>query len=413
TRLLATQLRYAARCEPEPPPEVVACAAHRALAREVAGRGAVLLRNATRDGTPVLPLSAGALTSVAVLGHRAEQDNIGDHGSSRVHPPAIVSILDGLRERLGTRVRHVAGDDAEPARTADAAVVVVGLGPEDEGEALAAMDADAIQVFGGITRWRPVATVLSKVMAAASRRAGIVGGDRRDLRLPARDVALIQAVTAVNPRTVVVVIGGGTIVVDPWDTAAGAVLFAWYPGMEGGRAIADVLLGDVEPGGRLPVAIPHRQADLPAVDWRARRVAYPRWWGQRALDRAGTAAAYPLGFGLGYTTFALADLHVGPVAGERFPVHVSATNTGTRGGRHVIQVYARLPGHERTVRALVGFASVEAGAGETVQATVDCTTRPVQRWTGAGFTVDTQTVTVEAGAYSGDPAALAGTVTLP
>src|SRR4051812_3429476 len=149
------------------------------------------------------------------------------------------------------------------------------------------MDAEAVQVFGGITRWRPVAAALSKVMAAASRRAGIVGGDRRDLQLPAEDVALIHAVTAVNPRTVVLVGGGGTIVVDPWDAAAGAVLLAWYPGMGGGGGIADVLLGDAEPGGRLPLAIPHRATDLPTVDWRARRGAFPRWWGQRALDRAG------------------------------------------------------------------------------------------------------------------------------
>jgi beta-glucosidase len=406
TRLLATQLRYAARAEPAPSPGVVACDEHRALARETAARGAVLLRNATVDGGPVLPLSAGALENVAVLGRLADQENLGDHGSSLVHPPAVASVLDGLRERLGPRVRQVAADDVESARTADAAVVVVGLGPHDEGEALAAMDADAIRVFGGITRLRPVAGALSRMMAAASRRAGIVGGDRRDLRLPAEDVALIRAVTAVNPRTVVVVIGGGTIVVDPWDAAAGAVLLAWYPGMEGGRAIAGVLLGDAEPGGRLPVAIPRRATDLPTVDWRARRVTYPRWWGQRALDRAGVAAAYPLGFGLGYTTFALADLTVGPVTGESFPVGVTVTNTGDRTGRHVVQVYARPAGPQPAVRALVGFASVEVAPGQAVPVTIECSTRPLQRWTEAGFTAVAGTVTVEAGGYSGDPAAL-------
>jgi beta-glucosidase len=402
TRLLATQIRYAVRAEPAPTPGVVACAEHRALAREAAARGAVLLRNATVDGRPVLPVSAGTVTSVAVLGPLAARDNLGDHGSSRVHPPEVVSIVDGLRERLGTRVRHVTGDDLEPVRGADLAVVVVGLGPDDEGEALAAMDADAVQVFGGITRWRPVAAVLSKVMAAASRRAGIVGGDRRDLCLSASDVALIRAVAAVNPRTVVVVIGGGTIVVDPWDSAVGAVLLAWYPGMEGGRALADVLLGDAEPGGRLPVAIPHRGADLPAVDWRARRVAYPRWWGQRALDRAGVGAAYPLGFGLGYTTFTLAGLTVGPVVGESFEVGLTVTNTGARGGRHVVQVYAR----QGPVRVLAGFVPVEVAAGDTVPVTVECSTRPLQRWTGKGFALDDEALQVEAGSYSGDPAAL-------
>jgi beta-glucosidase len=412
TRLLATQLRYAVRAEAVPPPDVVACAEHRALAREAAARGAVLLRNAVVDGGPVLPLAAGSLASVAVLGRLADRENIGDNGSSQVHPPAVATVLEGLRERLGARVRHLTADDAGSAGAADAAVVVVGLGPHDEGEALAAMDADAVQVFGGITRWRPLAALLSKVMAAASRRAGIVGGDRRDLGLPAEDVALVRAVTAANPRTVVVVVGGGTIVVDPWDAGAGAVLLVWYPGMEGGRAIADVLLGEAEPGGRLPVAIPHRRTDLPTVDWRARRVAYPRWWGQRALDRAGVAAAYPLGFGLGYTTFALAELTVGPVVGERFPVGVTVTNTGARAGRQVVQVYAHLPGQDRPVRTLVGFAAVEVGAGRTVPVAVECTTRPLQRWTGAGLATATGPVTIEAGAYSGDPAAASGTLVL-
>lgn len=415
-RLLATQLRYAARAEPDPAPGVVASGAHLALAREAAARGAVLLRNASVDGSAVLPLAAESLAGVAVFGRLADGDNLGDHGSSRVHPPAVVTVLDGLRERLGPRVRHVTADDVGAARAADVAVVVVGLGPHDEGEALAAMDPEAVQVFGGVTRWRPVAVALSKVIAAASRRAGIVGGDRRDLRLPAADVALVEAVIAANPRTVVVVVGGGTIVLDPWDAAAGAVLLAWYPGMEGGRAIADVLLGDAEPGGRLPVAIPRRATDLPAVDWRARRVAYPRWWGQLALDRAGVDAAYPLGFGLGYATFAAADLTVGPVVGERFPVGVTVTNTGARAGRHVVQVYAHLPGGEqggRPVRTLLGFASVEVGAGRTVPVLVECTTRPLQRWTGTGFAPAGGTVTVEAGAHSGDPAALVGTVALP
>ena len=87
---------------------------------------------------------------------------------------------------------------------------------------------------------------------------------------------------------------------DPWDAEAAAVLLAWYPGMEGGHAIADVLLGDAEPAGRLPMAVPHRQSDLPQVDWGADTVTCGRWWGQRKLDREGARAAYPLGFGVGY-----------------------------------------------------------------------------------------------------------------
>lgn len=129
--------------------------------------------------------------------------------------------------------------------------------------------------------------------------------------------------------------------------------------MEGGRALADVLLGDAEPAGRLPVATPHRPQDLPLVDWDARTVTYGRWWGQRKLDHEGIDAAYPFGFGLGYTTFALSDFQVGSVDGERFSATVRVTNAGARTGRHVVQLYAVQSGDSgRPVRHLVGFQSV-------------------------------------------------------
>jgi beta-glucosidase len=217
-------------------------------------------------------------------------------------------------------------------------------------------------------------------------------------------------VAAVNRRTIVVLIGGGTLVLDPWDAEVAAILYAWYPGMEGGRAVADLLLGDAEPGGRLPLALPHTQADLATVDWRARRVTYGRWWGQRMLDRDGVHAAYPLGFGLGYTTFALSGLKAGAVAGESFPVEVTVTNTGSRPGRHVVQCYAHLPGHERVVRALLGFRTVEVPAGESVTVTVPCSTRPLQRWDGTRLVIDYDEVTVEAASWSGDPQALSTVV---
>jgi beta-glucosidase len=201
-------------------------------------------------------------------------------------------------------------------------------------------------------------------------------------------------------------------VMDPWEDDVAAVLLAWYPGMEGGRAIADLLLGDAEPGGRLPVAIPRRREDLPVVDWNARTVAYGRWQGQRKLDRDGTSAAYPFGFGLGYTTFTLADLRVGPVENERFTATVSVTNTGRRTGRHVVQIYAHLPRQGRTVRALTGFQAVpDVAPGETRTVTVDCTTRPLQRWTRDGFTTDLTTVRVEAASWSGDPSAITAELT--
>src|SRR6185436_1605440 len=218
-----------------------------------------LLRNERVDGVPALPLSAD-VGRVAVLGRLADAANLGDTGSSRVRPPATVSVLNGLRERLGDRVVHVASagpaaadpaaadpapadpapadpaSAAEAAAGADAAVVVVGLGPADEGEAMIGIDTDAARLFGGVARIRWVAAAVARLTGLAARRTGVAGGDRRDLHLHPDDAALITAVAAANPRTVVVVIAGGTVMLDPWDDRVAAVLLAWYPGMEGGRA---------------------------------------------------------------------------------------------------------------------------------------------------------------------------------
>ncbi|BBW99937.1 beta-glucosidase [Mycolicibacterium moriokaense] len=395
-RVLRTQIEFAARAQPTPPRSVVAGAEHRALAREVAQRGTVLLRNQNADGTTLLPLVEQDLHRVAVLGRLADRPNLGDTGSSNVRPPNTVSVVQGLRERLGSH--RVVTD----ARGADAAVVVVGLTPKDEGEALIAIDADTMALFGGVMRRQWVAKLASRLFKF-SQRWWTFGGDRSDLRLHSEDVALIRAVAAANPRTVVIVIGGGTVIADPWDRDVAAVLMAWYPGMEGGRSLADILFGDVEPGGRMPVTTPVRQSQLPQVDWRARAVTYDRWWGQRKLDHDGVTAGYPLGFGLGYTTFTIADLTLGPVDGEHFDATVKVSNTGDRDGRHVVQVYAVREVDGRPVRHLVGFTSVAVSAGESVPVTVDCSTRPLQRWTHAGVVLDGGEVTVEAGGYCGDP----------
>jgi beta-glucosidase len=416
-RQLSAQIRFAVRARPTPPADIVASAEHRRSAREVACRGTVLLRNQVRGHTPVLPLVEASLSRVALLGRLADQPNQGDVGSSMVSPPCSVTILDGLRERLGTKLIHVGGTNptaaVAAARGADAAVVVVGLSSQDEGESMIGVDTASTQLLGGIARFRPVAAVMVRVAAQVARLKKF-GGDRRDLRLRSEDVALIEAVAKVNDRTVVIVIGGGTIVLDPWDSRVAAVLLAWYPGMAGGHAVADVLLGDAEPAGRLPMAVPHRQADLPQVDWDTATVTYDRWWGQRKLDRDGVAAAYPLGFGLGYTTFSVADLEVGPLAGDRFSATTTVTNTGVRRGRHVVQIYAvQSADTGRPVHHLVGFRSVdlESGAGDRV--IIDCSLRPVQHWAGAGFTVAANDITIRAASYAGDPAAVDATLAIP
>jgi beta-glucosidase len=382
---------------------VIACIEHRALAREAAARGTVLLRNIEFGGTATLPLVETSLKSLAVLGHLADQPNLGDLGSSRVYPPDTASTFAGLRERLGDKVVRPDVDDAEAIADADAVVIVVGMDAFDEGEVLVGGDSDVLAVFGGPMRWKSVRRIAAKVMGSRMAKRRLGGGDRTSLHLHDRDANLIARVCALNPRTIVVLIGGGTLMTDPWDQDAAAVLQAWYPGMEGGRALADILLGDAEPSGRLPVAIPARREDLPVVDWRARTVTYPRWFGQQKLDRDRVAAAYPLGFGLGYTSFDITELAVGNLEGEEFTATVTVRNTGARAGRHVVQIYATQDtDSDVAARALVGFAVVGADAQTSSVVEVRCSTRPMQRWTGDRFERTVGALHIEAASHAGD-----------
>ena len=221
---------------------------------------------------------------------------------------------------------------------------------------------------------------LRRVLVAVAGLVGRVfvrGGDRTSLTLRPADERLIRAVAAANARTVVVLIGGSAILTESWRHRVPALVQAWYPGMEGGRALADVLIGRVEPGGRLPFAVPTDAAHLPPFDRHATRVVYDAWWGQRRLDRDGHAPAFPLGFGLGYTTFdvTLVEHTIGPDAGTAV---VRVRNAGARAGSTVAQVYAAQTVADDDAAAgpvpqLLGFRRVRlaAGAEETVGVDLD------------------------------------------
>ena len=128
------------------------------------------------------------------------------------------------------------------------------------------------------------------------------------------------------------------VVMESWRERVSGLLMAWYPGIEGGHAVADVLLGRVEPGGRLPAEFPTTKSGLPEFDPRARVVRYDRWHGYRLRDHGGPPAAYPFGFGLGYTTWAFGPPTATRVEGG-LRVDVEAANTGTRRGATVVQAY--------------------------------------------------------------------------
>jgi beta-glucosidase len=227
------------------------------------------------------------------------------------------------------------------------------------------------------------------------------GGDRANLRLSPGDVELIGAVAAANPRTVVILQGGSAILCAEWDTAVPAIVHAWYGGVDAGGGLADVLFGRAEPAGRLPLSIPADESHLPEFSAEADHVVYDRWHGWWHLERAGHRPAYPFGFGLGYTTFAIAEASA-RIDGAAVVVEGSVANTGRRRGSDVVQVYARLAGDER--RRLVGFARVEVPAGE--RRPFEVRTRPERlarrdadghRWIGPAGEVE-----IEVGRYACD-----------
>ena len=345
---------------------------------------------------------------IAVIGELAEIVNLGDGGSSDVWAPEVVTILDGLRAALpAAEVVHDEGSDpsaaARIAAGADVAVVVVGYTYVDEGEYIGdagtahlrdlfpkADDPQLVERFNAeIAARRPVETPPH----VQSRGSGFaLGGDRLSLHLHDPDVALIRTVAAANPRTIVAIVAGSAVVMSEWDHTVPAIVQSWYAGMEGGHGLADVLLGRVDATGRLPFSVPVTEAHLPPFDRDADSFTYDQWHGWWHLAREGREPAYPLGFGLSYTTFALAEAST-TMSPHSIAVSVATRNTGVRGGSDVVQVYARRAGSDAPPR-LVGFARCEVDAGETCATEISI---PLDRL--AERDVDAHTMVVRAGRY--------------
>lgn len=215
------------------------------------------------------------------------------------------------------------------------------------------------------------------------------GSDLGDIRLPGQQDALAAAVLAANPRTVIVLQTGGPVEM-PWIEQAAAVLQSWYPGQEAGHAIADVLFGDAEPGGRLPQTFPARLEDNPTYSQDPEiypgldgKVRYEEglFTGHRHHDRTGIVPMFHFGHGLGYSTFLLEELS-GKATGQGAEFQVRVTNTGKRRGATVVQLYLgpeRVP-EGRPRRQLRAFAKVTLDPGETETVTLHTDARSFQRW---------------------------------
>ena len=383
-RTLATMLRFDIGARPISDSSVLVSDAHRELAREAAQKSMVLLKNKPIDGSPVLPLAASALRSIAVVGRLSDMRNLGDGGSSDVMAPQVVTPLAGLRNALPTiDIVYTDGSDvsyaARLAQDTDVAVVVVGYTKEDEGEFIGTFEdsQDLAKLFPKDPQPDLEAAYaayiaemdheLPDVMREKSRDVSFaVGGDRTSLRLRDDDVALIRAVAERQSRTIVVIVAGSAVVMEEWRHDVSAIVMSWYSGMEGGHALADVLLGIVNPSGRLPFVVPTTEDHLPHFDATAREITYDYWHGQWKLDRDGNSPAFPFGFGLSYTTYLIDSAEVRRDGG-RLNIEAAVSNTGEQSGSVVVQVYASLPHGrvERPVRRLVGFTRCTVAAGDT------------------------------------------------
>jgi beta-glucosidase len=312
-----------------------------------------------KNDDDVLPLDKETLTTIAVIGPNAAEARIGGGGSSYLEPPTRVSPLDGLTAKLGDRVKieYTRGCDNDPDQSITDAENEIAKAVE------LAKRADIAVIFAGMPKGYESE-----------------GHDRPNMNLPGPQTELIKEVTGVNVRTVVVLNCGAPVTM-PWLDDVSAVLLAFYPGQEGGHAIADILMGDVNPSGKLSITLPTRYEDNPAyLNYPGERNVYYGegiFVGYRYYDYKGVVPMFPFGFGLSYTTFAYSDLKVPDVvkAGDAVEVAVTVKNTGERAGKEVVQLYVHdmLASVVRPPKELKGFQKVRLEPGEhtTLHFTLD------------------------------------------
>ncbi len=346
-----------------------------AIARRIAEEGVVLLKNSPVHGRPLLPLSSAGLHSLALIGPYAAQAMTGGGGSSHVVPLYTVSPLAGLQARAGAGVSIRFNDGADPAAAA--------------------------------------------ALARRSQLAIVMVGDRetegRDhpITLSGNQDALVAAVAAANPNTIVV-LKSGSVELMPWVNRVPAILEAWYPGEEDGKAVAAVLFGDVDPSGRLPLTFPRRLADLPAhtraqypgvpipgakpIQLFRRRQALPMQVvysegldvGYRYYDAHHIAPLFPFGYGLSYTQFRFSRLRITPSRLAIAAAHPAAeisfrvANTGRRAGAEVAQLYIGFPAAAgEPPQQLKAFARVSLAPGRSRRVTLRLPLSRLRVWSQA------------------------------
>jgi beta-glucosidase len=351
---------------------------------------AVLLRN-----RGALPINAKKVHSIAVIGPAANK-YIHGNGSSQVTPYETTTALAGISARAAQAGINVSYDEGTSIKSAqalakgsDLAIVVV-ADTESEGVDKPCMSLIAQCSGGQATPPNPQSTQLDF-------------GNQDEL---------VSSVAAANPNTVVV-LETGAPVLTPWRESINALLEGWYPGEDGGKAIAHVLFGDSDPGGRLPATFPKSEADLPTAPGGATQYPgtinpeancelhtsvpcpyYEEYYsegvlmGYRWYDNQAIEPAFPFGFGLSYTQFRFSGLAIAPGTGSEpsATVSVTVTNTGARTGTAVPELYLSLPslpGVPQPPRQLKGFAKVKLAPGQSARVSMALKARSFSYWSDA------------------------------
>jgi len=365
-RVLATKFRLGLFENPYVDPDyaekVTNSAEHRALALKTAQKAVVLLKNDKN----LLPLDLAKLKTIAVIGPNADGIHLGGYSREPAHS---VSILEGIRDRVGSKANVVY---AEGCKITDAKPDWHGWFANNVHLIDAATQQENVKAAADAARKADVAILVVGENESTNREAWAENhlGDRDSLDLLGAQNDLVKAVIETGTPTVVLLINGRPLSINYIAEHAPAILEGWYLGQEGGTAAANVLFGDVNPGGKLPITFPHSVGDLP--DFYNHKPS-----ANRSYAFSTRKPLFPFGYGLSYTTFSFENLRVEPsqiVDGGTAKVSVDVTNTGSREGDEVTEFYIhqRVASITQPVMQLRGFRRVTLKPGEkkTVEFTV-------------------------------------------
>ncbi len=400
--IIRTKLFFASRKDVQAyPKNLVGCKAHTDLAREVAEKSAVLLKNENA----FLPLNKNKVKRIAVIGSLAETNETGDHGSSRVFPAYVVSPLQGIRNYFSGFVmprneaswidssKQIQDSSLRKASARNDSPIEILTAPVDDLEAIKKIctGADAVIIVAGTTykdegeyigdgKIRDKQNPNKKSFITRTGILG-VGGDREYLHLHKQDINVIHAAASVNKNVVVSLIAGSAVTVEEWHNEVPAIIETFYNGMEGGNALARILFGDVNPSGKLPFTVPKLESDLPPFDSYAENAEYGYYHGYTLFDKEDKQPRYPFGFGLSYTRFLISDLMLRQAQhdkesdvplnlakGQEDSIHISVKvkNIGAVAGAEVVQLYIGFADTkiDRPEKLLRGFRKVFLLPGE-------------------------------------------------